>query len=101
MSTRSPHLLATVLVCSVTLTIVGCKKNPFGERSTEVVNVAQVPAAVQATINKQAGGRAIGEIEKQTINGRVRYEVTLGSGSDRSTVLIGADGKQVADEDDD
>lgn len=101
MSTYAQQLAATLLICSVSLTIAGCKKNPFGERSTEVVNVAQVPAAVKATIDQQAGGRAIGEIEKRTVNGRVRYEVTLGSGSDKSTVLIGADGKQVADEDDD
>ncbi|WP_024974050.1 hypothetical protein [Ralstonia pickettii] len=101
MSTRTRLLFATFLVCSVSLTIAGCKKNPFGERSTEVVNVAQVPAAAKATIDQQAGGRAIGEIEKQTINGHVRYEVTLGSGSDKSTVVIGDDGKQVADDDDD
>jgi len=101
MSTRTQHLLATVLVCSLSLAIAGCKKNPFGERSTEVVNVAQVPAAVKATIDQQAGGRAISKIEKQTVNGRVRYEVTLGSGSDESTVLIGTDDKEVADEDED
>lgn len=101
MSTRAQQLVATILVCSLGLAVAGCKKNPFGERSSELVGVAQVPAAVKATIDREAGGRAIGEIEKQTMNGRVRYEVTLGSGSDKSTVLIGEDGKQVADEDDD
>ncbi|MEF2250570.1 hypothetical protein V4D00_08980 [Ralstonia solanacearum] len=101
MSTRAQHLLATVLVCSLSLAVAGCKKNPFGEHSSEVVGIAQVPAAVKAAIDREAGGRAIGEIEKQTVNSRVRYEVTLGSGSDKSTVLLSEDGKQVADEDDD
>ncbi|MEF3062589.1 hypothetical protein V4C85_22295 [Ralstonia solanacearum] len=101
MSTRAQQLVATVLVCSLGLAIASCKKSPFGERSSEVVGVAQVPAAVKATIDRQAGGRTLTEIEKQTVNGRVRYEVTLGNGSDKSTVLIGEDGKPVADEDDD
>lgn len=102
MSNRTQQIVATVLVCSLGLAVAGCQKSPFGERSREVINIAQVPAPVKATIDRQAGGRAIGEIEKQTLNGRVRYEVTLGSGSDKSTVLIGEDGKQVAaDEDDD
>lgn len=101
MSTRTQQIVATVLVGSVCVAVAGCKKNPFGERSRQVIDIAQVPAPVKATIDRQAGGRAIGEIEKQTENGRVRYEVTLGSGSDKSTVLIGEDGKPVADEDDD
>ncbi|AJW47602.1 MAG: hypothetical protein QM625_23415 [Ralstonia sp.] len=101
MSNDAQQLAAIVLACSLAFAIAGCKKNPFGERSSEVVGIAQVPAPVKATIDRQAGGRAIGEIEKQTQNGRVRYEVTLGSGSDKSTVLIGQDGQQIADEDDD
>lgn len=101
MSTRAQQLVATILVCSLGLAVAGCKKNPFGERSSEVVGVAQVPDAVKVAIDRKAGGRAIGEIEKQTVNGRVRYEVTLGSGGGKSTLLLGEDGKQVADEDDD
>jgi hypothetical protein len=101
MSTRAQQFIATILVCSIGLAIAGCEKNPFGERSRQVVDIKQVPAPVKATIDRQAGGRAIGEVEKQTVNGRVRYEATLGSGSDKSTVLIGEDGKQVVEEDDD
>jgi len=101
MSCCTRQLIAITLVCAVSLATTGCKKNPFGERSHEAVDLAHVPATVKAAIDRQAGGRAIGEIEKQTENGRVRYEVTLGNGSDKSTVLIGEDGKQVADDDDD
>eukprot|EP00952_Eustigmatos_sp_NYUAD-ZCMA_P010079 41557-Eustigmatos_ZCMA.PRE.1 len=56
MPTRAQHLLATVLVCSLGLAVAGCKKNPFGERSSEVVGVAQVPSAVKAAIDREAGG---------------------------------------------
>lgn len=101
MSSRTRRIVVIALACLMSFAATGCKKNPFGERSREAVDIAHVPAAVKATIDRQAGGRAIGEIEKQTENGRVRYEVTLGSGSDRSTVLIGEDGKQLADDDDD
>lgn len=100
MSTRTQQLAAITLVV-LSVAVAGCEKNAFGERSSETVAIAQVPAPVKATIDRAAGGRAIGEIEKQTVNGRVRYEATLGSGSDKSTILVGEDGKQVIDEDDD
>ena len=63
MSTYAQQLAATLLICSVSLTIAGCKNNPFGERSTEVVNVAQVPAAVKATFDQEGFGMEIVEIE--------------------------------------
>ena len=60
MSNDAQQLAAIVLACSLAFAIAGCKKNPFGERSSEVVGIAQVPAPVKATIDRQAGGRAIG-----------------------------------------
>ncbi|EHP39630.1 hypothetical protein OR16_30504 [Cupriavidus basilensis OR16] len=68
------------------------------------MDIAQVPAPVKAVIEKHAQGRTVGEIEKQTANGKIRYEVTLGTGSEKQTVLIGEDGTQLAtraDDDDD
>ncbi|AVA38230.1 hypothetical protein [Cupriavidus metallidurans] len=104
MSAHIRQLAAVVLVFPLVLAVAGCEENPFGKRSHEAVNVAQVPAAVKTTIDQQAHGRSVGEIEKKTANGKTRYEVTLGSGSEKQTLLISEDGKQVTpseDEDED
>ncbi|WP_043354138.1 hypothetical protein [Cupriavidus basilensis] len=96
--------LAAAVLVSIGLIVAGCGKNPFGERSHQAIDIAQVPAPVKAAIEKQAQGRTVGEIEKQTANGKIRYEVTLGTGSEKQTVFIGEDGKQLAaraDDDDD
>lgn len=104
MPIHTQQFAAAILVLSLGLAVAGCEKNPFGERSHEAITIAQVPAAVKAAIDRQAHGRSVGEIEKKTENGKTRYEVTLGAGSEQQTILISEDGKQVAtsaDEDDD
>lgn len=104
MSIHMLKIAAAVLVVSLGLTVAGCGKSPFGERSHKAIDIAQVPAPVKATIDKQVQGRTVGEIEKQTANGKTRYEITLGTGSEKQTILIAEDGKQLdtsADDDDD
>ncbi|KAF7962130.1 hypothetical protein AWV80_25480 [Cupriavidus sp. UYMU48A] len=100
MSPRAREIAATALASLLGLAATGCDWHPFGKRSHQVIDIAQVPAPVKATIEQQTKGRAIGEIEKQVVDGRARYEVTLGSGTDKATILIGEDGK-LADDDED
>ncbi|WER47308.1 hypothetical protein CupriaWKF_07100 [Cupriavidus sp. WKF15] len=95
------EVAATVLAGMLSLTVTGCDWHPFGKRSHQAINIAQVPAPVRTTIDRLAGGRTIGEIEKQVVDGKTRYEVTLDSGSAKGTILIGEDGKQLADDDED
>ena len=46
-------------------------------KTEEKVTMDQVPAAVKATILKEAGDNKITEIEKETKNGKVVYEAEL------------------------
>jgi hypothetical protein len=101
MSPHAREVAAIALAGILSLAATGCDWHPFGERSHQAIDIAQVPAPVRSTIDRQAGGRAIGGIEKQVVDGRARYEVTLGSGSDKATILLGEDGKQLADDDED
>jgi hypothetical protein len=58
--------------------------------------LSQVPAPVKATVDRQAQGRSVGEIEKQTAKGTTRYAVTLGSGDQKQELLIDEGGKVIA-----
>nr|WP_315595025.1 hypothetical protein [uncultured Cupriavidus sp.] len=101
MSSRSRKFEAAALAGALALATTSCGWHPFGARSHQTVAIAQVPAPVRSTIELQARGRAVGDIEKQVMAGKTRYEVTLGSGADKATLLIGEDGRQYADDDDD
>ncbi|AOY90715.1 hypothetical protein BKK79_01950 [Cupriavidus sp. USMAA2-4] len=96
MSARTPRLATTLLLSALSLAMSDCKWHPSGPRTHEAVDMEQVPAPVRAAIERQAGARSVGEIEKQTANGRTRHEVTLGSSAGRATILIDEDGRQVA-----
>ncbi|WP_084545550.1 hypothetical protein [Cupriavidus malaysiensis] len=96
MSARTPRLVTTLLLSALSLAMAGCKWHPSGPRTLEAADIAQVPAPVRAAIERQAGARSVGEIEKQTANGRTRHEVTLGSSAGRATILIDEDGRRVA-----
>ncbi|MBC8750449.1 MULTISPECIES: hypothetical protein [Paraburkholderia] len=99
------QLAIASIVVSVCLTLVGCKEKPVGERQQETVSLPQLPPPVKATIDQQAQGRTIGEIEKQTARGTTRYAVALGSRDQKQELLIDESGKVVAtnagEEDDD
>lgn len=93
---RSKQFALAALVVAGALAIAGCTEKPSGGRSEEAINLSQVPAPVKATIDQQAQGRSVGEIEKQTAKGTTRYAVTLGSGNQKQELLIDEGGKVVA-----
>jgi|SRR3954453_20196701 hypothetical protein len=104
MSIRIRLLALTGLLLAAALALSGCKEKPLEARHQNAVGLSQVPAPVKATINQQAQGRSVSEIEKQTAKGTTRYAVALGSGGQKQELLIGEDGKVIAtnaDEDDD
>jgi len=69
------------------------------------VSIDQVPAAVKATILKEAQGAKIKEIEKETKNGRTVYEAEFVADGKEVEIQVAPDGKllkrQVGDDDDD
>jgi hypothetical protein len=87
-------LASLVLVAGLALS--GCKEKPFERRYQEAIGLSQVPAPVKATIEQQAQGRSVGEIERQTTKGTTRYAVALGSGNQKQELLIDEGGKVIA-----
>ena len=81
MSIRIHRLALASLVLAAGLAVSGCKEKPLEGCYQEAVGLSQVPAPVKATIDQQAQGRSVGEIEKQTARGTTRYAVALGSGT--------------------
>lgn len=69
------------------------------------ISLDQVPAAVKATILKQAGGNKIKEIEVETRGGKKTYEAEWVADGKEIEIKVAADGKllgkQVEEEDDD
>ncbi|NPT58437.1 hypothetical protein [Paraburkholderia elongata] len=96
MSIRIHPLALAGLVLAAGLVVSGCKERPSEGRYQEAVGLSQVPAPVKATIDQQAQGRSVGEIEKQTAKGTTRYAVALGSGNQKQELLIDEGGKVVA-----
>jgi hypothetical protein len=96
MSIRIHLLTLASLVLAAGLALAGCKEKPLEGRSQETVGLSHVPGPVKATIEQQAQGRSVGEIEKQTAKGTTRYAVALGSGNQKQELLIDDGGKVIA-----
>jgi uncharacterized membrane protein YkoI len=75
------------------------------DEDEEEVSIDQVPAAVKATILREAKGAAIKEIEKETKNGKTVYEAEFVVGGKEIEIKVSADGtllkREVEDDDDD
>ena len=61
--------------------------------TTEKVDNASLPAAVNKTINKQFPGYTVGEIKKEDYKGQESYEIDLDKGNDKLKVNISPSGK--------
>lgn len=62
------------------------------------VDMKDVPQPVQATINQQAAGRKVVDIDKETWNGQTVYEVEFAQTGRNAQVHIAADGNVVKSE---
>jgi uncharacterized membrane protein YkoI len=81
------------------LALVGCKSH---ESKDEVkVAMADVPAPVRATLEKEAAGGKVTEVEKELKNGKTVYsaDVTDKAGN-KWDVVVGEDGKFISKEKD-
>jgi len=71
----------------------------------EKVTIDQVPAAVKATILKEANGATVTEIEKETKDGKTVYEAEWTEGGKEVEITVAEDGtlieKEVEEADDD
>jgi len=65
------------------------------------VKLADLPAAVRKTLEKEAAGGKIGEIEKETENGKTTYEADVTINGEEREIEIAEDGKLISNEADD
>jgi hypothetical protein len=69
--------------------------NVFAEEQSQTVSLAEVPAAVQRTMQAESGSGQgkLGEIEKVTDDGETWYEATLVKPKGERSFSVAADGK--------
>jgi len=88
------------IVLAATLGLCSCSYMIHDE-SEEEISLAQCPAPVKATIEKEAKGGTIEEIEKETENGKVIYEAEIVVGGKAYEIRVAPDGKLLSKELDD
>lgn len=69
------------------------------KRGFEAVNLSEVPPVVRETIQREAGGYRIAEIEKATLDGRQVYEVDIERDGKNRELHVSLDGTIVKDTD--
>ena len=103
-----------LMSAAAALALVGCANNEmWGKRGDDdddsdareqQVSMDQVPAAVKATLTKEAGGGQIQEVEKTTWRGRTAYEADVVMDGKTWEVTVRDDGqllRKLLDEEDD
>jgi hypothetical protein len=76
---RKGWLLALVVLGLLGLTLFDWDEWGAGRRQEEKVALAQVPAPVKVTIEQEAKGGTLKDIEKTTIAGKTAYTASLSS----------------------
>ncbi len=93
-------ILAAVLTCGLAAPSLmparaadtpGAKPAEAGEVETKV-KLADCPKAVQDTINKAAQGGTVGDVEKETENGKTTYEADVTINGKKFEVKVAEDG---------
>jgi len=96
-------VVAPALVLGACSDISGDERR--GEGAGEKVSIDQLPAAVKATVEREAAGGQLIDISKDTKRGQTSYEVKIAKDGKESEIRIASDGTKVeaaaAGEDDD
>jgi len=92
--------IALLFTSAAALALAGCANNEMwgkhgddDERNEQQVNMDQVPAAVKATLTKEASGGQIQEVEKMTWKGRTAYEADVMMDGKKWEVTVREDGQ--------
>jgi uncharacterized membrane protein YkoI len=95
-------LISLMAVVCLALCIGAVATKQAMDKETEV-SIGEVPAAVKATIDAEAKGGTIGEVEMETKDGRTIYEAEVIIDGQETDIQAAANGtllgKEVEDED--
>lgn len=100
MTLRWKTVLGFVLAAALCVSIAAVSMADKDEKE-EAVTIEQLPAAVQTTLQAQAAGGTILEIEKETEDGKVVYEAEISKDGKTVEVEIAEDGTLIKSEVDD
>jgi hypothetical protein len=89
-------MVRVVTILAAAILAGGCAG--MNGETEERVALANVPAPVRATLEREAGGAAIGEIERETEGGRTVYEAEVMRDGKKREISVAADGTVVADD---
>ena len=70
----------------------------YGKAKEQIISLKDLPRAVRATIKKHAAGGKITEIEKDIVDGTVRYEVEVVRDGKEFDILVSTKGKYLGTE---
>ena len=70
----------------------------YSKAKEETISLRDLPRAVRATIKKHAAGGKITEIEKDTVEGTIRYEVEVVRNGKEFDILVSVKGKYLGTE---
>ncbi len=80
-------------------TLVGCASHCKSDEGKEVpVGMNEVPAAVRATLEREAGGGKITEVEKEVKKGKTVYSADLMVNGTAWDITVGEDGTVLSKE---
>jgi hypothetical protein len=103
------RMLKWLMPFSLALLLMACSSSNSarGEEKDEgpevKVNLADVPAAVKATLNRESNNASLDEVEKETEDGKTVYEADAKMNGKNYEIKVAADGTLISkklDEDD-
>lgn len=92
---RMGWFLAIVILGLLGLTMVEWDDWGFGGRHEDRVALTQVPAPVRATIEQEAKGGSLKDIERSTLDGKTAYTASVVINGKEQETRIGEDGKVI------
>lgn len=88
-------MVAVLTLCFAATQLMAAEKEECKGKEAKIT-IADVPAAVAATLQAQAQGGTIDEIEKEDEDGVVTYEADITIGADKFEAKVGADGALIS-----
>jgi len=88
--------LAGLVIPIVAAGLLGGCSN--GKTTETKVALTDVPPAVRATLEREAGGGKITEVEREVKDGKTIYSADIESGGAAWDVVVGEDGKLISKE---
>jgi uncharacterized membrane protein YkoI len=96
---RIGSITATVL--ALTALVAGCQNKGESEENSVKMSIDEVPTAVRATFEREAGGAPITNVEREDEGGKAVYEAEFTSGGKKWSVEVDESGKVLEKEEED